>query len=134
MELKHQRRLEGLLASVRHQIARKRKNLTIHADELPALSEALHAAVHPGIEASMSPVREEASKARRVDNALRVLRDELRRSPDGTRTPGKIGEDLALANTLNRFVQDEADDTKTRLFDLIMGHDTKMEALKFLEN
>lgn len=57
MELVHQRKLEGLLHSVKHAIDRKRRGLTLHADELPGIKAALEAAVLPGIEAGFSPPR-----------------------------------------------------------------------------
>ncbi len=41
MKLANIRKLEGLLASVKDAKQRKRKGLTLHADELPAVEAAL---------------------------------------------------------------------------------------------
>jgi hypothetical protein len=45
IDLKHIKKLEGLHSSVQIAKNRKRKHLTIHADELPALEEAIKAAL-----------------------------------------------------------------------------------------
>lgn len=67
-----------------------------------------------------------SSKARRVDEALRIERDFLRSSQyEGDRAGG-----LRTANMLNDIVQKESDEMKARLFDLITGNSSKEDAIK----
>jgi hypothetical protein len=69
----------------------------------------------------MPKPRTPAEMARRVDDALRTERDNLRTT--------SRRENVVLANHLNDFVVNADENTKARLYMLITGNETRAEAI-----
>lgn len=67
-------------------------------------------------------------KAEKLDTAMRTERDRLRREHPGQ------ADAVRTANNLNAIVQQADEETKARLFDLMIRHETPAGALAELEN